>query len=111
MEQRPLVHGRLLLSGFPLGADGLDAYDAACVALAMLDERYSATDMTMNFKGEQELLDLLKIGSKAEADMAAVAEMEKAKAEGRAPDLTGLAGELAEMEALMSPKSNPPASA
>ena len=45
------MHGRLLLAGFPLGADGLDAYDAACVMLALKDEIFSGTDMTVNENG------------------------------------------------------------
>lgn len=67
--------------------------------------------MTLNATGTQELLDLLKIGSTAEDDMAAAAEIEKARAEGRAPEVaSGVAAELAEMQAMMAPKSNPPAS-
>ena len=41
------------------GAEDLDTYDAACIALADLEERFSATEFTMNSKGREELLSKL----------------------------------------------------
>lgn len=59
---RPLFHGRLLLAGQPRGADGIDAYDAACMMLAYLSERYSKTEFNLNPKGDEELLRAFGIG-------------------------------------------------
>lgn len=101
------MHGRLLLAGNPLGADGLDAYDAACIVLAMKDELWSGTDMTVNPKGRAELLAAYKIGPSISDDVAAAAAAARGAVD--AADLTGLAAELAEMQAAMKPKPKPPA--
>lgn len=102
------MHGRLLLAGNPLGADGLDAYDAACIVLAMKDELWSGTDMTVNPKGRAELLSAYKIGHNIEDDVRAAAQAAKGVDVG---ELTGVAAELAEMRAAMKPKPKPPAEA
>ena len=100
-EQRPLIHGRLLFSGNPLGADGLDSYDAACVTLAMLDEMWTGTDMTVNPKGRKALLEAYGIGYTIADDFAAVA--------GGVPveNLSGVAADLAAIQAAMKPKPKP----
>lgn len=95
----------MLLAGNPLGADGLDAYDACCVALALKDEVFSGTDMTTNPKGRAELLAAYGIGPDVASDVRAAAE---AVAAGVDPsELTGQAAELAAMRAAMQPKPKP----
>lgn len=44
-----------MLAGVPGGSDGIDVYDAACIALADLDEDVRATQFSANLKGSVEL--------------------------------------------------------
>jgi hypothetical protein len=97
----------MLLAGNSLGADGLDAFDAACVALALKDEVFSGTDMTTNPKGRSELLAAYGIGPDVSSDVRAAAEAAAGNLD--ASELTGQAAELAAMRAAMQPKPKPPA--
>lgn len=49
------------------GVDGFDFYDAACVALADLESTMTATEMTFNSKGREELYRILGIAVAAPA--------------------------------------------
>lgn len=101
------MHGRLLLAGYPLGADGLDAYDAACVMLALKDEIFSGTDMTVNPKGRGELLAAYGVGPNIEDDVRNAALAAKGAVD--SAELTGVAAELAAMREAMRPKPKPSA--
>lgn len=63
------------------------------------------TDMTVNPKGREALLDAYKIGSKRRVDLAAVDEAVRT---GDTSALSGVAADLAELQAAMKPKKNPP---
>ena len=69
---RPLIHGQLVLAGRPNGSEGLDSYDAACVALAYLDDEFSRTEFTTNDKARPHLLTQLHIGPKVATDLDAL---------------------------------------
>lgn len=70
---RPLIHGQLLRAGHPGGAEGMNTYDAACVALAFMDEDFrEVPGFSVNEKGRPALLDQLSIGRKPVTDLDAL---------------------------------------
>ena len=76
------------------------------MALALKDEVFSGTDMTTNPKGREELLAAYGIGRTLQDEVAAVAAMAQG-IEVDPSDLTGVARDLAEMQAAMRPKPKP----
>ena len=47
------------MAGYPDGANDLDIYDAACVALADLESIVTGTEFTTNAEGREKLMALL----------------------------------------------------
>ncbi len=79
-----MLHGRLVLAGVPGGADGIDCFDAACVALADQYEEWETTEFTRNPKGGAALLKGYQLTRDPEGPAASVdpaAEMAAMRAE------------------------------
>lgn len=79
-DHRPLLHGRALAQGNQRGVEGITTYDAACLALALLDEEHRGlAGWTFNEKGRDALLKHFQIGAPVttESDLDKLAALQK----------------------------------
>lgn len=97
----------MLLAGHPEGAADLTQFDAACIALAFLGERYSGTEFTLNHKGLDELWRNFEIGGSRASITEGLAELKAAEAEGREAAVSGEVADLDEFRKAMGASRTP----